>query len=103
VDQTFIIPGPVGLYGLAVDSRYIYWADISNNTIGRAELDGQNVNLSFVSAAPGSMPRGVAVDRSHIYWTNSNALGRADLDGQNVNPSFVTGGSSSFGLAVDPD
>jgi sugar lactone lactonase YvrE len=104
VNQTFITPGLIGLYGLAVDSSYIYWADTGSNRIGRADLDGQNVNLSFISV-PSSNARGVAVDRSHIYWTPSypGTLGRADLDGQNVNPSFATGGSSSFGLALDPE
>jgi streptogramin lyase len=104
VTQTFIIPGPVGLYGLAVDGNYIYWADVGSNRIGRAELDGQNVNLDFISV-PYSGPRGVVVDRTHIYWVNSNlgSIGQADLDGQNVNMSLVTGGSSSFGLAIDPE
>jgi hypothetical protein len=46
----------------------------------------------------------VAVDRSHIYWTNDgNTLGQADLDGQNVNQSFITGLPSPYGIAVDPE
>src|SRR5204863_145806 len=78
VNQTFVIPGPVGLYGLAVDSSHIYWADLPNYTVGRAEMDGQNVNLSFISLPWGDFPRGVAVDRSHVYWTSdSGNVGRA--------------------------
>ena len=104
VNQNFIVPGPIGLYGLAVDSSYIYWADTGSNRIGRADLDGQSMNLNFISV-PSSNARGVAVDRSHIYWTPSypGTIGRADLDGQNVNPNFANGGSSSFGLALDPE
>ena len=91
----------MGLYGLAVDSSHIYWADI-NNRIGRAELDGQNVNLTFISGC--QQPRGVAVDRSHIYWTNDgNSIGQADLDGQNVNQSFIPNCPGPFGIAVDPE
>ena len=102
MNQNFIVPSQTGLYGLAVDSSYIYWADIGHNTIGRAELDGQNVNVSFITGC--SLPRGVAVDRSHIYWTNDgNTLGQADLDGQNVNQSFITGLPSPYGIAVDPE
>ena len=104
VNQTFVIPGPVGFYGMAVDSGHIYWADLPNYTVGRAEMDGQNVNLSFISLPWGDFPRGVAVDRSHVYWTSdSGHVGRADLDGQNVNLSFITGSCCSSGVAVDPD
>ena len=42
------------------------------------------MNLTFISGC--QQPRGVAVDRSHIYWANDgNSIGQADLDGQNVN------------------
>jgi virginiamycin B lyase len=103
VDQNFIVlTGQAGLYDLAVDSNYIYWADISHNSIGRADLDGQNVNLTFINGC--SLPRGVAVDHSHIYWANDgNSIGQADLDGQNVNQSFVPNCPSPFGIAVDPE
>jgi streptogramin lyase len=67
-------------------------------------LDGQNVNLSFINLPQGVFPRGVAVDRSHIYWTaDGGTVGRADVDGQNVNQSFVTGCPSPYGIAVDPE
>ena len=103
VNQSFIT-GPIGLYGLAVDDSHIYWADLASYTIGRAELDGQNVNLSFINLPQGVFPRGVAVDRSHVYWTaDSGTVGRADLDGQNVNQSFITGCPSPYGIAVDPE
>ena len=61
-------------------------------TIGRADLDGQNVNQSFITG--GATPPGSAVDGGHIYWANvsSGTIGRADLDGQNANQSFITGG-----------
>jgi len=46
----------------------------------------------------------VAVDRSHIYWTNDgNSIGQADLDGQNVNKSFIPNCPGPFGIAVDPE
>jgi virginiamycin B lyase len=103
VNQDFIVLTlQAGLYGLALDSNYIYWADISHNSIGRAELDGQNVNLTFITGC--SLPRGVAVDRSHVYWANDgNSIGQADLDGQNVNQSFIPNCPSPFGIAVDPE
>ena len=103
VNQNFIVlTGQAGLYGLAVDSNYIYWTDIGHNSIGRAELDGQNVNLTFITGC--ELPRGVTVDRSHVYWANDgNSIGQADLDGQNVNQRFVPNCPSPFGIAVDPE
>jgi hypothetical protein len=72
-------------------------------TIGRADVDGQNVNQSFITGA--IAPIGVAVDSGHIYWANlgTNTIGRADLDGQNADQSFITGASDPVGVAVDPE
>ena len=53
--------------GVAVDSGHIYWANVP--WIGRADLDGQNVNKYFIYA-PG-YPVGVAVDSGHIYWADN--------------------------------
>ena len=79
---------------------HIYWTNYNTGTIGRADLDGQNANQSFITGA--SFPRGIAVDGSHIYWTNESngTIGRADLDGQNANQSFITSNGAT-GVAVD--
>ena len=46
--------------------RHIYWTNYGTDTIGRADLDGSNVNQSFIT--PGAFqPGGVAVDAEHIY------------------------------------
>ena len=64
-----------------------------NNTIGRADVDGQNVDQNFITGA--STPILVAVDSRYIYWTNAvgNTVGRADLDGRNVNQNFIVTGN----------
>jgi len=60
VNPSFITGGSIPA-GVAVDSNHIYWANSYRiNTIGRADLDGQNVNHSFINAV--SSPLGVAVD-----------------------------------------
>jgi sugar lactone lactonase YvrE len=86
--------------GTPTPTRRIYWTNVGTNTIGRANLNGQNVNQSFISGA--RSPFGMAVGNNHIYWANpgTNAIGRADLDGQNVNQSFITASYPEW-VAVD--
>jgi virginiamycin B lyase len=82
----------------------VYWGNYNNGTFGRANLDGTGVDQSFILAAPGATPYGVAVDGAHVYWINytPNSIGRANLDGSGVDPNFIpTGTVGSDGLAVD--
>jgi hypothetical protein len=76
---------------------HLYWSDPASGTIMRANRDGTGVTtLETGQAAPG----GVAVDSSHIYWTNgSGAIMRANLDGTGVT-TLVTGQGAGT-LAVD--
>jgi hypothetical protein len=83
-------------------------------TIGRADLDGSNVNRAFVIGA--SSPVAVAADGGGVYWTNDGrwptnprftvgpSIGRSTLDGADVAHEFITGfhGGSTLplGLAV---
>jgi hypothetical protein len=70
VDESFIpcLPGAIGApLGVAVDGAHVYWGNLglgdpipSNDTIGRANLDGTGVTQSFISA--GGDPYDVAVD-----------------------------------------
>ena len=68
--------------------------------IARSNTDGTGANGSFIT---GSLPHGVAVDASHVYWANdaTGAIGRADIDGSNINQTFITGASTPYALAVD--
>jgi virginiamycin B lyase len=63
------IPMPPSLCGVAVDSAHLYWTldeqfGAFAPSIARANLDGSNVNESFISVAGGGShgARGVAVD-----------------------------------------
>src|SRR5207247_1737287 len=88
--------------GTPTPTRRIYWTNLGTNTLGRANLNGQNVIQNFINTASGAF--GVAVDSSHIYWANvtPETIGRADLDGQNVNQNFIVPSQTGlYGLAVD--
>jgi virginiamycin B lyase len=109
VNQSFAtIPCPefatsCRIYGLAVDSNYIYWADSDNYTIGRANLNGTTPNDAFITNNFSYVPYGVAVDSNYIYWTNETdfKIGRADLAGTSANWSFISTGYYPYGVAVD--
>ncbi len=87
VEDEFI---PKHAVGLAIDASHIYWADPSTGGIGRADLDGTNVDPAFIAPGPTeceieedeetvtlqtpTTPRYVAVDGEHIYWTDTGPL-----------------------------
>ncbi|MFL5892017.1 MAG: hypothetical protein ACJ75I_04675 [Solirubrobacterales bacterium] len=50
---------PFAPEGVAVDSGHVYWPNQLTGTIGRADLNGQNPNQSFITGVSG--PFGVAV------------------------------------------
>ena len=77
--------------GLGLDVDHIYWAGASQ-TISSANLDGSDPQ-TLVSGQNG--PIGVAVDGSHLYWTNQNdgSVWEANRDGSS--PHVI----SSAGLA----
>jgi len=107
-DLAFI---PTHAVGIALDSKYVYWANPSKGTIGRAELADPkgSIDETFIDTgsieceiplksgefkAVHSEPRWVAVDAGHVYWTNTGCrdgnevprdekgtIGRADIEG----------------------
>ncbi len=126
-DADFI---PKRAVGVAVDAEHVYWADPIGGTIGRAEIDGKNPDEGFIVPGPSeceetepgvfeqvsSIPRYIAVDKDHVYWTNTGKLdengdpvedggtvGRADIDGApaSVDPDFICGASNPQGIAVN--
>jgi hypothetical protein len=111
VNQNFIQVGG-DLVQLAVDGRYLYWANNDPYAsdpadppgIGRARLDGSDVQPNFITATLQGFPsniQGVAVDDQHVYWTDCcGNIGVADLDGTQVNTQ-LTRDISPGQLALD--
>lgn len=90
--------------GVAVDSKYIYWADTGADRIGRANLDGSGVNLNFITAGVID-PQGVAVtSNAGIFWANnvpgSKTIGHANLDGSSPVANFAAV-TYACGVAAD--
>jgi hypothetical protein len=112
---------PARAYGVAVDGKYIYWANPGENAIGRAELNGNDVKDKFievpeVEVESGKLspahPQYVAVDGEHVYWTNGadekpghGTVGRAKLDGApaSIEAEFIVGATKPRGVAVNSE
>jgi hypothetical protein len=82
---TTLVTGESNPQGVAAGGSYIYWADPSGGVHGmidRANLDGTGVTTLVGSQVRG--PAGMAVNSSHIYWTNGSTVMAANLDGTGV-------------------
>jgi hypothetical protein len=77
--------------GLASDGTYLYFSRCDDNTIGRADLDGNDVEEGLISLGGTSCPQGLAVTGTHIYWTQlgSGTIGRASLNGSDVDGRWL--------------
>ncbi len=104
------ITGLKPVTGIAVDSGHIYWAEsdgnagTANDTIGRANIDGTGADSNFItSATDGPQPGRVAVNASHVYWTQTGAAGkvwREKIDASNAKFAVITGASNPTALAL---
>src|SRR5436309_3016859 len=92
----------VGVLAAAPVARgYVYWPNYSSGMIGRANLDGSDVNQRFITGA--YLPIWMAVDSAHLYWINSGSgtIGRANLDGSSPKQNLIAGANDPCGVAVD--
>jgi hypothetical protein len=114
-DASFI---PAHAVGVAVDSKYAYWADPAAGTIGRAELSDpdNSVELAFIDTGsiecevevegePAfesvlSKPRYVAVDAGHVYWTNTGCVDKGN--GIPLDDGGTIGRAEIEGTKVEP-
>jgi virginiamycin B lyase len=82
---------------------YIYWTN--GHWIGRANLNGTDVNPKFITGA--AYGTGIVVASGYVYWANlggipvkdgRGTIGRARLNGTDVNQKFITGASLPAGV-----
>jgi hypothetical protein len=94
--------------GVAVNDRYVFWSNSGEDAIGRASLDGTDVDQRCISPRDvplGNVPEGLAVDGSHVYWTNypANTVARATLNGSALDERFTHVEGVPEGIAVSGD
>ena len=103
-----IVPSPhTVISGVAVDGGHLYWANKTDDTIMKADLDGTHPH-TVASGDNVVAPVGVAVDGDHLYWTNvpdtgngSGRIVRANLNGSDQR-QIVTDVTDPAGVAVGP-
>lgn len=109
--NTSFISGPVLSCGVAVDSGHLYWVDDATGApayIGRASLDGFNVEGTFVTIPGTSFPCGLAVDAANVFWSepgvflpNGTRIGRANKStGLGADPSYIGDANAPCGITV---
>lgn len=79
---------------VAVADGHIYWStgdplatEPSRYGIGRASVDGDNVEDDFIASAVPVLT--VSIYAGRLYWLTEDAIGRARLDGSDVEPEFI--------------
>ena len=106
-DQNFItgldLAGghPAKPEGLAVDAAYLYFYMLNGAAnIGRANIDGSDVEEQWrtIGLHPGGW--GVEVDSAHIYFAGYSGIGRMNLDGSGYNGQFIDLGYPPLEVAV---
>jgi hypothetical protein len=93
----------------AAATPFLYWTDdyfsVGQSAISEASLDGTSPQTIVTGLDD---PDGVAVDGSHIYWTNlgntyanggNGTISEANLDG--TSPQTIITGGEPYGIAVD--
>lgn len=98
-----LVPTGGGLRSVALDQTAgkIYWTDVENQVIRRANLDGSDPQDLITSGL--DFPAGIAVhhDGGKFYWGDQNTqqIWSANLDGSN--PQLWLGTAFHRGLAID--
>ena len=116
VNERFIISGnDQYVVDVAVDAGHVYWThagcvfrptpECRGGTIGRANLDGTDVDYNFITLTRGA--GSLEVDENYLYWANydydheKGMIGCANVDGTGVNERFISGLGYPYAIAVN--
>ena len=89
----FSITGLGDVRGFTTDGTYLYWTSTSHSPyIGRANIDGTNVDSRWLDTKNAGTIWGVTVTGSRLYWVSTaGQIGSASkLDPTDINPALVT-------------
>jgi sugar lactone lactonase YvrE len=95
--------------GIAVDgvNRKVYWTDMLDAQILRADVDGSNVETIVAASAGLELPAGIALQGGRIYWADAGAakIQRANSDGSGIEDVLTAehGLIEPYALALDAE
>jgi hypothetical protein len=98
-----LITGAHNPQGVATDGTYVYFCNSETGYIGRAKLNGSEVNQTWVKCE--RTPVYVTVDASHVYWRGlgvSSVIGRATIAGGTIEPTWISTPGEG-GIAVNSE
>ncbi len=106
-DQLVVTSGQMWCITVDPLNGHLFWGDISNNEIGRSNLDGSNPTAIVVSSSgfPVGDPRGITIDvvGQKIYWTDNGLahIAKCNLDGSNMEV-IISGLNNPVGIEYNP-
>ena len=100
IDGGFLPGLPSGVWGVHVDDRNLWWANLATRRIGRAARDGSGADAGFIDT--GGQAHDVVSDDERVWWTSGGTIGRARRDGSGVTHGFIAGGGAVM-LALDDE
>ena len=89
---TDFIPATQDVRGLAIAGEHIYWRELGY--IARANLNGTDVEKTWLNVGISAYGFGLAANGSHIYWADGGIgsgglIGRANLNGTEQNNAWI--------------
>jgi hypothetical protein len=67
--ETTLASGPGAVWGVAVDSQFVYWTNYDANTVLKLPKQA-DAGAPLTLAAGQNTPAAIAVDSTNVYWVN---------------------------------
>src|SRR5919112_2274055 len=97
------VPGAAGFAGLATNGAHLFWG--RQDWLGRATVNGTDVNQNFASAGSPCSVIAVATDASYAYYLRScsttRSIDRVPVGGGSSQPMGPSPSAAACGIAVD--
>jgi hypothetical protein len=82
-------------FQVQTDGTWLYWMDEMRHTVGRARVDGTDVEPAlFMPQPPGYNVGLLGAAQGYLYWGWNHGdgnVGRARTDGTDIQPNYLTG------------
>src|ERR1039458_4538748 len=99
-EVTTLLSGLKSPEAIAIGGEYIYYGESgTTNTIGRVKLNGEEANNAFITTDV-KTPAGLAVNASHIYWTNADIVGEYEEGKGYIADATIAGGEPKTIIAT---